>query len=160
MPQQLQQTFHLHAIGRIHRGEGVVVLEIDVPFRPALKDLDQFSHVMVFWWAEGFDTEEHRRQLYIRPPYAPDRPIGVFATRSPFRPNPIAMTTCPIVAVDEEAGRVTVSDIDAYDGTWLVDLKAYLPICDRVRNVRVPSWLAEWPEWLPETGMPLEDPKD
>jgi tRNA (Thr-GGU) A37 N-methylase len=114
---------------------------------------------MVFWWADAFDNGEDRAMLHIKPPYAPDRSIGVFATRSPFRPNPIAMTTCPLVSVDEEEGLVVISDIDAFDGTPIIDLKAYLPICDRVRDPRVPEWLADWPEWAPEAGTPLVDPK-
>ena len=60
-----------------------------------------------------------------------DDPV-VLAVDAPFRPNPIAMTTCPILAIDQEAGRVWVGAIDAFDGTRIVDLKAYLPICDRV----------------------------
>jgi tRNA (Thr-GGU) A37 N-methylase len=115
---------------------------------------------MVFWWADAFDNVADRARLHIQPPYAPDREIGVFATRSPFRPNPISMTTCPILAVDEAAGRATVSDIDAFDGTPIVDLKAYLAICDRVREVRHAPWLEGWPEWMPETGTRLMDPRD
>jgi tRNA-Thr(GGU) m(6)t(6)A37 methyltransferase TsaA len=159
MQTEKRQKFWMEPIGHVRRGEESVVLEIDEPFRPALQDLETFSHVMVFWWAEDFDTEEDRARMFIKPPYAPDREIGVFATRSPFRPNPVAMTTCPIVEIDRDAGRVVVGDIDAFDGTPIVDLKAYLPICDRVREVRVAPWLEAWPTWLPETGMRLVDPK-
>ncbi len=156
--QQQRETYSLKPIGRISRRDDAIVLEIDIPFRPALKDLSGFSHVMVFWWADAFDNDEDRAKLHIKPPYAPDRSIGVFATRSPFRPNPIAMTTCPIVSLDEEEGLVIIGDIDAFDGTPIIDLKAYLPICDRVRDPRVPEWLADWPEWVPESGTPLVDP--
>jgi tRNA-Thr(GGU) m(6)t(6)A37 methyltransferase TsaA len=159
MPQQNPEKFWMTSIGQIRRDQEEVVLEIDAPFRPALQDLEQFSHVMVFWWAEEFDNDEDRAKCLIKPPYAPERAMGIFATRSPFRPNPLAMTTCPIISVDRDAGRVVVGDIDAFDGTPIVDLKAYLPICDRVRDVRVPPWLADWPEWTPEKGMRLMDPK-
>lgn len=47
---------------------------------------------------------------------------GVFATRAEYRPNPIAMTTCKILKVDEVKGIVTVADIDAYNGTPIIDL--------------------------------------
>ncbi len=160
MPQSTGERFWMEPIGRIRREDDGVVLEIDAPFRPALTDLAHFSHVMVFWWAGEFDNEEDRARLFIKPPYAPDREIGVFATRSPFRPNPIAMTTCPILAIDQEAGRVRVGEIDAFDGTQIVDLKAYLPICDRVQEPRTPLWLDNWPAWLPEAGMRLVDPKE
>ncbi len=49
-----------------------------------------------------------------------------------------------------------IADIDAYDGTPLVDLKAYFPVCDRVQEARIPEWLAGWPEWMPEEGLGLE----
>ncbi|MGC9523251.1 MAG: TrmO family methyltransferase domain-containing protein [Anaerolineae bacterium] len=105
------------------------------------------------------DTKTGEVQLLAVHPDDQNRGIGIFATRSPFRPNPISLTTCPILAIDAAEGRITVVDIDAFDGTPIVDLKAYLPICDRVRDVRVPPWFEKWPEWLPETGMPLEDAK-
>ncbi len=79
----------------------------------------------------------------------------MFATRSEYRPNPIAMTTCTIRSVDEEAGVVHVGDIDAYDGTPVLDLKAYFPVCDRVEGVRVAEWAADWPESMPEEGLGL-----
>ncbi|MBN1247142.1 MAG: SAM-dependent methyltransferase [Anaerolineae bacterium] len=157
---QRREMFWMEPIGRIVREDKGVVLAIDAPYRSALEDLDQFSHVMVFWWADAFDNDTDRARLHIKPPYAPDRSIGVFATRSPFRPNPISMTTCPILGVDVAAGRVTVSDIDAFDGTRIVDLKAYLPVCDRVQAVRQPPWLDGWPEWMPENGTRLMDPKE
>ncbi len=49
-----------------------------------------------------------------------------------------------------------VADIDAFDGTQILDLKPYIPVCDRVRKANIPDWLAGWPEWLPEQGLGLE----
>jgi tRNA (Thr-GGU) A37 N-methylase len=50
-----------------------------------------------------------------------------------------------------------VADIDAYDGTPVIDLKAYFPVCDRVKEARIPAWLVDWPEWMPEEGLGLYD---
>ncbi|MBN1248792.1 MAG: SAM-dependent methyltransferase, partial [Anaerolineae bacterium] len=127
------------------------------PYRPAMKQLDHFSHVMVFWWAHGLDEEDYREMLQTDPPYAPGYISGVFATRAPYRPNPIAMTTCKILAMDEIRGTLTVADIDALDGTPIVDLKAYFPVCDRVRDATIPEWLEGWPEWMPDEGIGLEE---
>jgi tRNA-Thr(GGU) m(6)t(6)A37 methyltransferase TsaA len=149
-------TYQVHPIGTIRRTGNGIHLEIGEPFRPALKQLDHFSHVMVFWWADQFDNPESRGMLQTRPPYAEDQETGVFATRSPYRPNPIAMTTCKLLEVDEEKGTVKVRDIDAFDGTRIVDLKAYFPVCDRVREAHIPEWLADWPEWMPDDGLGLE----
>ena len=48
-----------------------------------------------------------------------------------------------------------MADIDAYDGTPIVDLKAYFPVCERVKEAHIPEWLADWPEWMPEEGLGL-----
>lgn len=111
---------------------------------------------MVFWWADRCDDDAGRTTFQCRPPYAEDHVTGVFATRSPYRPNPIAMTTCRVVGLDEAAGTVQVADIDAHDGTAIVDLKAYFPVCDRVQAAHIPAWLAGWPEWMPDDGIGLE----
>ena len=151
------ETFQLHPIGRVQRSDGAIQIQVDEPFRPALKQLDCFSHVVVFWWADLFDTAEYRGRLQCDPPYAPGHLTGVFATRSPYRPNPVVMTTCKLLGVDEENGLVKVADIDAYDGTRVVDLKAYFPVCDRVKKAHIPEWLADWPEWMPDNGIELEE---
>ncbi len=151
------ETGQLYPIGHVQRSDGVIQIQIDEAFRPALKQLDHFSHVMVFWWAERFDTEEWRNRLQCEPPYAAGHLTGVFATRSPYRPNPIAMTTCKLLGVDEENGLVQVANLDAYDGTQVVDLKAYFPVCDRVNKAHIPEWLANWPDWMPDNGIGLEE---
>jgi len=79
----------------------------------------------------------------------------VFGTRAVYRPNPIGLTVCKVIRVDEEKGEVKVGDIDAYDGTSVVDLKAYFPVCDRVQEAWIPEWLSHWPEWMPEEGLGL-----
>ena len=128
MTQGRKEAFRLDPIGAVRRSNGEIHLEIGEPYRPALKALDHFSHVMVFWWADRLDDEKSRSVMQTRPPYAEDHVTGIFATRSPLRPNPIAMTTCKILAVDEGAGTVQVADIDALEGTPIVDLKAYFPV--------------------------------
>ena len=150
-------TLEVIPIGTIRREEDEVRLEIAEPYRSALKQLDHFSHVMVFWWANLFDNDEAREMLRTTPPYAPEHECGVFATRSPYRPNPIMMTTCTLLGVDDEEGIVKIAEIDAFDGTAVVDLKAYFPVCDRVKEASIPAWLSDWPDWMPEEGIGLED---
>ena len=153
---QKAKTYQIHPIGYVRRSEDSVHLEILAPFRPGLKQLDHFSHVMAFWWADQHDNDESRGMMQTRPPYAEDKVTGVFACRAEYRPNPIAVTTCKILAIDEENGVVQVANIDAYDGTPLLDLKAYFPVCDRVQEAHIPEWLSYWPEWMPEEGLGLE----
>ena len=126
-------------------------IEILKPYRSALKELDKFSHVMVFWWAHEMDTKEFRNSdnWVTTPPYGDDTPdTGIFATRAEYRPNPIALTTCGILHIDEKKGVVQIGGIDAFNGTPVLDLKAYFPICDRIRDCHIAPWLKDWPEWM------------
>ncbi len=154
----LQKEFRLTPIGYVRiKGEDPMnadyFLDIKPLFRSALKQLDQFSHIMVFWWAHQNDTVEIRNQKNWTtiPPYGDNTPeTGIFATRSEFRPNPIALTTCKILEVDEKKGIVKISGIDAINRTPIIDIKAYFPICDRVKDCQIAPWLKNWPEWVEE----------
>jgi tRNA-Thr(GGU) m(6)t(6)A37 methyltransferase TsaA len=150
-----QLSFSIMPVGVIHRTDHGIQVEILPAFRPAMKQLDHFSHVMVFWWADRHDNPQSRDILQCEPPYASGKITGVFACRAEYRPNPIAMTVCEILSIDEEQGFLRVRDIDAFDGTPVIDLKAYFPVCDRVQAAHIPEWLSDWPEWLPEEGMGL-----
>lgn len=152
-----EETYHFFPIGRIRRTGNDVYLEILEPYRPALKQLDHFSHVIVFWWANKRDNEKDRGRLQTKPPYAKTKLTGVFACRAEYRPNPVAMSTCRMLGVDGKKGMVRVANIDACDGTPVLDLKAYFPVCDRVKEASIPGWLEDWPEWMPEDGLGPED---
>ncbi|HVO31632.1 MAG TPA: SAM-dependent methyltransferase, partial [bacterium] len=90
-----------------------------------LKDLESFSRIWVIFLFDrsgGF-------KLRIKPPRGgPKR--GVFATRAPHRPSQIGLTSVAVLAVDAEAGRVSVRGIDLLDETPILDLKPYLPMVD------------------------------
>ena len=79
-------------------------IEIEKKFRPALKELEHFTHIHVIWWANQNDTPKLRKVLVseeLPPFYGKDAPsMGVFSNRSEYRPNPIAMTICPVLSVD------------------------------------------------------------
>jgi tRNA-Thr(GGU) m(6)t(6)A37 methyltransferase TsaA len=154
--QDPKEIYQVRPIGRVRRNGDGITLEIDEAYRPALLQLDEFTHVVVLWWADRLDAEEYRTQLQTRPPYAEEHLTGIFATRAPYRPNPIGITTCRVLDMDWEQGVLRVADIDAHDGTPIVDLKAYFPVCDRVREAHIPAWLADWPEWMPDDGLGLE----
>ena len=151
-----REAFSVYPIGHVRRMEGHVDLEIDEPFRPALKQLEKFSHVIVVWWGDQVDQEEARTLLTCEPPYAEGHLTGVFACRAEYRPNLIALTPCKVLSVDEEEGVVRVNDVDALDGSPIIDLKAYFPVLDRVRDAHIPDYLVEWPKWLPEDGIGLD----
>ena len=148
---ELQETFKVFKIGQVKNNNAKTYLEILEPYRPALKNLEDFSHVMIFWWADKFDNDKYRTALRTKPPYAMDRLIGVFATRAEYRPNPIAVTTCRVKSVHENDGIVEISSVDAFDGTPIIDLKPYVASFDRIKEPKLPNWLSFlWPEWKGE----------
>jgi len=148
------KSYQLHPIGRVRAAEtqGSYILQIDEPYRAGLKKMDQFSHVLIFWWADKMDTEKYRGLTTCELPYAPGVEAGVFASRSEYRPNPIAVTTMAILSVDVENGIVVLPWIDAFDGTPVLDLKPYIPISDRIRDFKVAPWAADWPEWMEDAA--------
>ena len=148
-------TYTVQPIGSVHRPDNGYFLRIAPPYRAGLKQLEHFSHVIILWWADRQDTPESRGQTTCYPPYAPDKLTGVFATRAEYRPNPIGLTVCEITALDEANGIVQVRNVDAFEGTPILDLKGYFPICDRVKDAHIPDWLDWGLDWLPEEGMGL-----
>ena len=146
-------TFQMHPIGHVRSNGDRSHLEILEPYRPAMEALDRFSHVIVVWWANQLDTEEARNLMQCMPPYADGEITGVFACRSPYRPNPVALSVCEMISVDAANGLIPVQYIDAEDGTPIVDLKAYFPVSDRVRQARVPEWCQDWPEWVEDAHL-------
>ena len=139
-------------IGTVHVNEKGMSIELDPKYIPALQALDGFSHLNVIWWFSDFDSEEMREVLEIEQPYrtAPET-MGVFATRSPIRPNPIAFTTVQVIQINHENGIIQIAYIDADDGSPVLDIKPYTPSLDRVEAPCVPEWCTHWPACLEES---------
>jgi tRNA (adenine37-N6)-methyltransferase len=147
------QELTLKPIGYVRVNNGEAYLEIKPEYRPALRELDAFSHINVFWWAHLYATDENRKTVECDQPYkhAPAK-LGIFATRSEFRPNPIALTAVPIIGIDHERGRIQVAFIDAENDTPIIDIKPYHPAVDRIREVAVPAWCRHWPQWYEDSA--------
>ncbi|MBE5962569.1 MAG: SAM-dependent methyltransferase [Lachnospiraceae bacterium] len=147
------KQFFVEPIGTIdNKGEeGPVTIHLDKQYAPALEGLKDFSHVMILWWFSEFDTSKGRSLLTTDCPYkGGPKQLGIFATRSPMRKNPIAVSVADIISIDVEKGILTLSYLDAFDGTPVLDIKPYTPSLDRVEHPSVPSWCSSWP-------MSLED---
>lgn len=143
----------LSPLGYTRSGEDGFVLEIKPEYKEALTGLQGFSHINVLWWSHLLDAPEYRKMVVCDKPYvkAPNR-LGVFATRSPARPNPICLSVAQVLYVDETNGRIMVAWLDTEDGTPILDIKPYLPCTDRVKNVTTPQWNAHWPAWVEDSG--------
>jgi len=103
----------------------------------ALDGIEDFSHLFVIFWMHEI-SEEERRTMKARPRGRGDMPLlGVFATRTPHRPNPIGLTLVELLKV--EGSVVTVRGLDAFDGTPVLDIKPF-DYWDMAEDVRVPEW--------------------
>jgi len=151
----MNKSMNISAIGEVKREDDKVILLIKPEYKAAMKGLEMFSHISVLWWGSRDHVEEHRKKMTLNPPYAEDVTLGLFATRAEYHPNPICLTACPIVKLDEEKGEIQVANIDADDKTPLVDIKGYYPVFDRVDGARVPDWGWPMPEAVPETGVEI-----
>ncbi len=147
------KTFTVSPIGHIRCAEGGFYLDIHPDYRPALKGLEGFSHVNVFWWGHLCDDAGSRKIVECEQPYKRSpAALGIFATRSPLRPNPIALTAAAILKIDHERGIIYIPYIDAEDGTPIIDLKPYHPSVDRIRDVHTPQWCSHWPKWYEDSA--------
>ena len=103
----------------------------------ALEGIQGFSHLFVIFWMHEI-SEEERRTLKAHPRGRGDMPLlGVFATRTPRRPNPIGLTLVELLGV--EGNVVTVRGLDAFDGTPVLDIKPF-DYWDIAEDARVPEW--------------------
>jgi len=119
-------------LGAKHDADGV--LEVLPEFELGLTDIEGFSHLMVLWIfdrSQGFEL--------LGTPPSDNRPHGVFATRSPKRPNPIGLTVVELVRREDRL--LHVRGIDMLDGTPILDIKPYLSSIPFERLRR--GWLAE-----------------
>jgi len=112
---------------------------VDSSLTEALDNLDEFSHIIVLYWmhqaaATGqLPTKVHpmgKRELPL---------VGLFASRSPYRPNPVGKATVRLL--ERQGNILKVEGLDAIDGTPVIDIKPYIPGYDSVTDARVPPWI-------------------
>ncbi|MGB5745400.1 MAG: tRNA (N6-threonylcarbamoyladenosine(37)-N6)-methyltransferase TrmO [Desulfobacterales bacterium] len=136
----MPQSYSIDPIGVVRKNDDGVQIEIFKNYAEGLLGLEGFSHIFVFYWFHQNDTPEKRKTLQVHPRKDPRNPLtGVFATHSPRRPNPIAQTLCKIVAITDHI--IEIEEIDAYDGSPVIDLKCYVPASVEDKDVRQPNWI-------------------
>jgi tRNA-Thr(GGU) m(6)t(6)A37 methyltransferase TsaA len=115
-------------------GKGIkATIEIYPEFNAGLKDLDGFSHIILLYHLHLVE-----KSALIVKPFLDDKERGIFATRSPVRPNPIGMTTVRLIEVIDN--RLIIEDVDMIDQSPLLDIKPYLPMIDDIQGLRL-GWL-------------------
>jgi len=117
--------------------ESLITLELHPQFVAALEGIGRCSHVIVLYWGD----RANRETLQSPTPFS-EAPVGVFSSRSPNRPNPIAF--CVADLVRQEGACLIVRGVDALDGSPLLDIKAYSPAIDcipQAHNKHIPNTL-------------------
>jgi tRNA-Thr(GGU) m(6)t(6)A37 methyltransferase TsaA len=102
-----------------------VTIELDPRYRAGLDGLAPGARLVLLYW-----MDQARRDLIVQRPRHLDRQVGVFALRSPARPNPVAIAVVTLRSLDAAAGILSVDAIDCYDGTPLLDIKPWLASVD------------------------------
>ena len=103
----------------------------------ALEGVEEFSHLFVLFWLNRI-PEEGRKRMKVHPRGRADMPLlGIFATRTPHRPNPIGLTRVKLLKI--EGNVATVQGLDAYDGTPVLDIKPF-DSWDTSEDFKIPEW--------------------
>ena len=114
-------------------------LVIRADLTEALEGIEEFSHIIVLFWLHHQTQKE--MPLRQRPRRHPGGPLkGLFALRSPNRPNPIGKTTVRLLR--RQGNILTVEGLDALNGTPILDIKPYLPGYDAAPDASVPDWIS------------------
>jgi len=125
------------------KNEQSVISEILIydDFTGILDGIEDFSHILVLYWAH-LASEEDRSLIKGHPMGRKDLPeVGIFATCSPVRPNPICVSAVPLL---ERKGNVLkVKGLDAIDGSPVIDIKPYIPSYYTVMEVKVSNWVEQ-----------------
>ncbi len=113
--------------------EEICHVEVFEQFAEGLKDIERFSHIVLIYWlhkSKGYS-------LMVTTPWD-TKPHGLFATRSPNRPCPLGLSVVRLVAGEKNI--LKVKDLDAIDGTPLLDIKPYIPTIDKKDDIKI-GWL-------------------
>jgi tRNA-Thr(GGU) m(6)t(6)A37 methyltransferase TsaA len=126
------------AIGKEVRDKNVVSqLILHEELTEALEGIEEFSHLFVLFWLNRM-SDEDKRIMKVHPRGRRDMPLlGIFAARTPHRPNPIGLTRVKLLKV--EGNVVTVQGLDAFDGTPVLDIKPF-DSWDTTEDFKVPAW--------------------
>ena len=125
-------------------GEEQAEVQVFPAFCAGLKQITGFSHLFILYWMHLRDGEKERKTLLVFPKkHAVNVETGVFACRSPSRPNPIGLCVVELMKIKECI--LTVKGLDAANGSPIIDIKPYLPKADCIPNAHVPEWTKQGP---------------
>ena len=120
-------------------GKVVAEIHINESYSQGLQGLREFSHVTVVFLMHQA-TFNPSTDLARRPRGRTDMPaVGIFAQRAKHRPNPLGITSVPLIKIEKNV--LTVKGLDAIDGTPVLDIKPYVSAFDRIDQPVIPEWM-------------------
>jgi tRNA-Thr(GGU) m(6)t(6)A37 methyltransferase TsaA len=136
----MNESISIFPIGMVKIQNDSVRIEIFDKYADGLLGLVGFSHIQVLFWFHENDNPEKRAILQVHPRRDGNNPLtGVFGTHSPVRPNLIGLTLCKIRSI--EGNTIYLEDIDALNGTPVIDIKCHIPDNADDPAYRVPEWV-------------------
>ncbi|MBA7474933.1 tRNA (adenine(37)-N6)-methyltransferase [subsurface metagenome] len=122
--------------------QGIVSeLVIDSHLTEALDGLEEFSHIIVIYWMHQVSPLD-KVATKVHPQGRQELPlVGFFATRAPYRVNPVGVTTVRLL--ERQGNILKVEGLDAVDGTPVIDIKPYIPEHGAISEAKVPSWVTK-----------------
>lgn len=141
--------------GVVKQLRGEIVLEKEYAGE-ALRGLDGFDYIWLIWGFSLNSSKASASSLTVRPPrLGGNERVGVFASRSPYRPNPLGLSSVAIEGIDFRKAMITVRGADLADGTPIYDIKPYLEYADSHIGIR--SGFTEQSDWK---GLEVEIPQE
>ncbi|MDH7563678.1 MAG: tRNA (N6-threonylcarbamoyladenosine(37)-N6)-methyltransferase TrmO [Candidatus Bathyarchaeota archaeon] len=130
----------LHFIGTVRKTtEEETHIEIHPDYCKGLKGIEEYSHIIILYWMHLCDNEKDRKTLQVFPRrHKAKVKTGVFACRSPSRPNPVGLSVVELL--EKKECLLRVRRLDALEGSPIVDIKPYVPHIDSVANAHAPQW--------------------
>jgi tRNA-Thr(GGU) m(6)t(6)A37 methyltransferase TsaA len=130
-------------VGEVVKIDGeTATLQVYQQYCEGLKDIDRYSHLIVLYWAHLRDKEDERRTILVVPKrHGRKVKTGVFACRSPSRPNPICL--CVVELLEVKGCSLKLRGLDAELWSPIVDIKPYHPHSDSFPNATFPEWAVD-----------------
>ncbi len=121
--------------------ENICTITVSEEYQELLDGIEEFSHALILYWPHLLD-EERRTLKKVHPMGRKDLPLtGIFATRSPARPNPVLISVVRVLA--REKNELMVKGFEAVDGSPVLDIKPHMKAYDTEDKVKVASWLEQ-----------------
>ncbi len=122
------------------------IIIINEDYIDCLDGIEDFSHIIIFFWTHKV-PDKARQIKKVHPAGLKKIPMkGIFATRSPVRPNPICKTTVKLL--EKKGNTLLVEGLDAIDNTPVIDIKPHLPFYDSPTNIKLANWMYDLMEEL------------